>query len=159
MTWLQDYQDSHYVNRVLQSKCIEMISEQEELYREAEVFHQAIFGRPVPGDIREAFVSANKLLLKDNKKVTPVRIELILRRSLDVEAIEFALRRRNPQNLLTKKLLILCYLAESRSVYFGTFVNEQYRPVRAFIKLSFATFRSVYKLLKGRCLMRIYNVV
>ena len=130
-----------------------------ELSREAEVFHQAIFGRPVPQDIREAFVSANQLLLKDSSKVTPVKIDLILERSLDVEAIEFALRRRDPQNLLTKKLLILCYLAEARSAYFSTFVNEERQPVRAFLKLSLATFRSVYKLLKGHLLIRIYDVV
>ena len=130
-----------------------------ELFREAEFFHQAIFGRPIPTDIRDAFVSANKILLQDTSKVTPVKIDLIVERSLDVEAIEFALRRSNPQNLLTKKLLILCYLTESRSAYFTTFVNEQHQPVKGFIKLSFATFRSVYKLLKGRFLIRVYGVV
>ena len=129
------------------------------LSREAEFFHQAIFGRPVPQDIREAFVSANQLLLKDTSKVTPVKIDSILERSLDVEAIEFALRLKDPQNLLTKKLLILCYLAESRSAYFSTFVNEEHQPARAFIKLSLTTFRSVYKLLKGHLLIRIYDIV
>lgn len=131
----------------------------EELFREAEVFHQAVFGRPVPGDIREEFVSANKILLKDAIRVTPVRINLILERSLDVEAIEFALRRKDPQNLLTRKLLILCYLTESRSAYFRTFVNDRYRPVTGFIKLSFAVVRSVYKLVKGHCLIRLYGIV
>lgn len=131
----------------------------DELFKEAEVFHHAIFGRPAPKEIREAFVSANNILLKQAGKVTPVRIDLILQRSLDVEAIEFALRRRNPQNLLTKKLLILCYLTESRSAYFTTFVNEQYAPIRGLIKLLFATFRSVYKLVKGQCLIRIYGIV
>lgn len=130
-----------------------------QLLNEAEFFHQAIFGCSVPTDIREAFVLANQMLLKDVGNATQVNIDLILERSLDVEAIEFALRRRNPQNLLTKKLLILCYLTESRGAYFTTFVNEQYRPARAFIKLSFATFRSVYKLVKGQCLIRIYGIV
>lgn len=129
-----------------------------ELFREAEVFHQVIFGRPVPADIRYAFVSANQILLTNASKLTPVKIDLILERSLDVEAIEFALRRRNPQNLLTRKLQILCYLAESRRAYFDTFVNEEHQPVRAFMKLSFATLRSAYKLLKGHFLIRIYDV-
>jgi len=133
--------------------------DRDELFREAEVFHHAIFGRPAPKEIREAFVSANNILLKKAGEVPPVRIDLILQRSLDVEAIEFALRRRNPQNLLTKKLLILCYLTESRGAYFTTFVNEQYRPVRAFIKLSFVTLRSLYKLVKGQCLIRMYGIV
>ena len=129
-----------------------------ELSREAEVFHQAIFGKPVPAEIRDAFITANKLLLNDPTKTAPVKIDLIVERSLDVEAIEFALRRKNPQNLLTKKLLILCYLAESRSAYFKTFVNEENQPVKAFIKLSGTTLRSVYKLLKGHLLIRIYGV-
>lgn len=131
----------------------------EELFKEAEVFHEAIFGRAIPEDIRDAFVSANEILLQDATRVIPVKIDLILQRSLDVEAIELALRRKNSQNLLTKKLLILCYLTESRNAYFKTFVNEQYRPVSAFIKLSFATFRSVYKLVKGHCLIRLYGIV
>ena len=130
-----------------------------ELSREAEVFHQAIFGRPIPADILKAFVSANQILLQDPSNVIPVKIDTIIERSLDVEAIEFALRRRNPQNLLTKKLLILCYLAESRSAYFTTFVNQEHQPVKGFIKLSIATLRSVYKLLKGHFLIRIYDVV
>lgn len=131
----------------------------EELSREAEVFHQVIFGRPIPAEIREAFVLANKILLPGASEVRPVRLDLIIDRALDVEAIEFALRRRDPQNLLTRKLLILCYLTESRSAYFNAFVNEEHQPVKAFIKLSFAAFRSVYKLLKGHLLIRIYDVV
>ena len=78
---------------------------------------------------------------------------------MDIEAIEFALRRKIPQNVLTKKLLILCYLAESRNDYFATFVNEQDQPLRAFFELSLYTFRSLYKLLKGRFLIRMYDVV
>jgi len=140
-----DYKESSTVNQ--------------ELSREAEVFHQVIFGEPVPADIRQAFVAANRILLKDAPKVIPVKIDFIIERSLDVEAIEFALRRRDPQNLLTKKLLIICYLAESRGAYFSTFVNEEPQPVRGFIKVSFASLRSAYKLLKGHFLIRIYDVV
>jgi hypothetical protein len=131
----------------------------EELCREVEAFHQTIFGRPAPDDIREAFVEANEMLLKHAEKLMTVDIDLIIRRSLDIEAIELALRRKNPENVLTKKLLILCYLSESRSAYFSNFVNEQHQPVRTLIKLSFDTCRSVYKLAKGHCLIRMYDVV
>ena len=131
----------------------------QELSREAEFFHKRIFDRPVPDRIRADYISANETLLKDTSNLSRVRIELILERSMDVEAIEFALRRSIPQNILTKKLLILCYLAESRKDYFATFVNEQHQPFRAFFELSLHTFRSLYKLLKGRCLIWIYDVV
>jgi len=131
----------------------------QELSREAEFFHEKIFGRAMPAEIGAAYVSANRMLLKDAPNLAPVRMELILERAMDVEAIEFALRRRVPQNVLTKKLLILCYLAESRNDYFATFVNEQHQPFRAFFKLSLYTFRSLYKLLKGRCLVWMYDVI
>lgn len=131
----------------------------QELSREAEFFHEKIFGRAMPAEIGAAYVSANRMLLKDATNLAPVRMELILERAMDVEAIEFALRRRIPQNVLTKKLLILCYLAESRNDYFATFVNEQHQPFRAFFKLSLYTFRSLYKLLKGRCLIWMYDVI
>lgn len=131
----------------------------QQLCREAEFFHEKIFDRPIPEEIRAAYVSANNMLLKDTRNVLSVKIDLILKRSMDVEAIEFALRRRTPQNLLTKKLLILCYLAESRSDYFATFVSEQHQPFRAFFKLSLHSLRSVYKLLKGSCLIWMYDVI
>jgi hypothetical protein len=131
----------------------------QELSREAEFFHKRIFGRPLPDEIRADYISANGMLLKDLTNLSHVRIALILQRSMDVEAIEFALRRRIPQNILTKKLLILCYLAESRNDYFATFVNERHQPFRAFFALSLYTFRSLYKLLKGRCLIWMYDVV
>ncbi len=131
----------------------------EELCREAEFFHKKIFRRPIPKEMRDEYVSANRILLQDAGNLANVRIELILQRSMDVEAIEFALRQQTPQNLLTKKLLILCYLAESRRDYFATFVNEQDRPFKAFFELSLYTCRSLYKLLKGRCLIWMYDVV
>jgi hypothetical protein len=129
------------------------------LRRQADFIHEKIFRRPISEDIRAAFVSANEKLLKDARGLAAVNIDLILQRSMDVEAIEFALRRRNPQNILTKKVLILCYLTESRSAYYADFVNEQHRPIGAFISLSLETCRSVYKLLKGLWLIRMYDVV
>ena len=130
----------------------------QELCREAEFFHERIFGQPIPDEIRARYVRANGMLLKDTEAVRQVRINLILERSMDVEAIEFALRRRAPQNLLTKKLLILCYLAESRSDYYTRFVNEQEKSYRAYLELSVSTLRSLYKLLKGRWLIWRYDV-
>lgn len=129
------------------------------LGREADFLHEKIFGRPISEDLRAAFVSANEQLLKDAQEFAAVNIDLILQRSMDVEAIEFALRRTNPRNILTKKVLILCYLTEVRRAYYDDFVNEQYRPVGAFISLSLETCRSVYKLVKGLWLIRMYDVV
>ncbi len=134
-------------------------SDSEQLSREAEFLHQKIFGWSISETTQAAYVSANETLLPNATNASMVSMQLIVRQSMDVEAIEFALRRRMPENILTKKLLILLYLTESRSDYFSVFVNEQNHSLRAFAELFFHTFRSFYKLLKGRWLIWMYDVV
>lgn len=138
---------------------LESDSDYRKLSLEAAFFHRKIFGWSGSEEILRAYVAANEVLLKNDDCSTLVNIDFIVKREIDIEAIEIALRRKYPQNLLTRKLLILCYLAESRSEYFTTFVNEQHQPLRAFLKLSFVSVRSVYKLLKGRWLLWKYDVV
>jgi hypothetical protein len=84
---------------------------------------------------------------------------LIVERALDVEALELALRRREPRNSLTAKLLILLYLAEARGSHFHFFVNEERARPRAFCLLALHTLRSLYKLLKGAYLIRKHGIV
>jgi hypothetical protein len=131
----------------------------DKLSREADFFHEKLFGAPIPEELRQQYVLANRVLLEGTENVRMVRTELIVERTMDVEAIEFALRRRVPRNSLTTKLMIICYLAESRSDYFDIFVNETHRPLRAILEMSLYTLRSCYKLLKGNCLIRMYDVV
>jgi hypothetical protein len=131
----------------------------DQLCREADFFHERLFGAPIPEDLRTQYVLANRVLLEGGAVLRNVRTELIVERTMDVEAIEFALRRRIPKNSLTTKLLIICYLAETRSDYFNVFVNETHRPLRALLEMSLYTLRSFYKLLKGNCLIRMYDVV
>ena len=131
----------------------------EQLSREAAFLHRKLFGWSISEEIQAAYVLANKTLLPNLTNASAVKMELILRRSMDVEAIEFALRRQVRENTLTKKFLILLYLTESRSDYFTIFVNERNQSLRAFVELSYYSVRSLYKLLKGRCLIWIYDVV
>jgi hypothetical protein len=135
------------------------VSDREVLLREAATLHQTIFGRPITKDLQDAFVLANQTLMPTAHVDFEVDVDLLIRKSLDLEAIEFALRRKSPHNSLSKKMQILCYLAECRGAYFSDFVNEEKQPVRAFMLMAFHTFRSVYKLAKGSCLIRLYHVI
>jgi hypothetical protein len=134
-------------------------SDNEGLLREAATLHQTIFGRPITKDLEDAFVLANQALMPTAHVDHEVDVDLLIRKSLDIEAIEIALRRKRPHNSLSKKMQIMCYLAECRSVYFSDFVNEEKQPVKAFLLMAFHTFRSIYKLAKGTCLIRLYDVV
>ena len=130
-----------------------------QLQKEAEFLHFAIFGRSAPEALRSAYVSANHFLFREPNKYLDVKVEAIVTRSIDIEAVEFALRRRTPDNVLSKKFLILCYLAEARSDHFEDFVNDRNRPLIAILQLSLHTLRSVYKLIKGNFLIWKYDVV
>jgi hypothetical protein len=82
----------------------------------------------------------------------------LLRRAMaqdaDLEAIEFALRLSNRRNVFTKKLHILAFLIESDPRYVSRFLNDTPRRAGAFLSLGGHTVRAVWKLVRGRWLLR-----
>jgi len=77
-----------------------------------------------------------------------------VRRGWDLEALEFALRLRDKEGPLTKKVNILFYVMEARPGSFDHFVNAESSVLRAWLRLTGETLRSAYKLLKGWLLLR-----
>jgi len=127
------------------------------LAREAVLLHQAVFGFAAPKEVVSQYVDAVSRHPDDARvAVDMVRIADLL---LDAEAIEIALRLRSRQNSLTRKFHVMCYLCETRPEYYRRFVCEDTRFVRGFLSLAFHTFRTAYKLLKGRYLLWKYDVL
>ena len=81
-----------------------------------------------------------------------------MERDVDLEAMELALRRRNPGNSLTQRFRVLCYLTEVRPEYFDRFVNETPGFVAGALTLGLLALRSLYKLAKGDILLWIHDV-
>lgn len=80
---------------------------------------------------------------------TSPMVTRIIERRLDAEAVEFALRRRGRDQELTRKLLIVCYLAEAQAEYLGQFVQLERSPARAWAALIGAMLGAACKLVKG----------
>ena len=140
-------------NAILPAGAVKMI----DLAAEARFLHTALFAQAVDPAVVERYVEAHRLLFAGDPP-SPL-VATIVERRLDAEAIEYALRRRNVGRELTRKLQILCYLAEARAAYQHEFFNRKERRARAVLALVGAALRSAWKLVKGEALVRRHGLV
>lgn len=127
------------------------------LTEEAHYFHLSLFHRPPDALTVSRYAAAHRGLFPNAQD--PPWIARIVHRRLDPEAIEFALRRRGLGRELTRKLQILCYLAECRSAYLPRFVNLHRSRWRAWAALAAATFGAGWKLCKGELAIRRHGLL
>jgi hypothetical protein len=94
-----------------------------------------------------------------NTTESVVNIHKIIEKKLDVEAIEFFLRLKNRNNLLTQKLHALTYLVEVRKDFYEDFYLEKDSFFRGFLSLVYFTLRSIFKFIKGSAQVKIYGII
>ncbi|MCI0470312.1 MAG: hypothetical protein L0Y73_01485 [Candidatus Aminicenantes bacterium] len=125
------------------------------LLEEAEYFYREIFSAPVPAHIEEKYIAANLAKLPHHDE----RIRTLVLKKADIEAVELAWRFKEPRNMLTKKIHILVYLAETDPANFPRFFNTKKRRFVSFILLSWHFIRTAGKLMKGKFLLGRYRLV
>jgi hypothetical protein len=128
------------------------------LEREAVYLHGQFFGGPVEREIVDRYVAAHERYVPEQSERARRIMETVLNARLDAEAIEFALRVRRRERILTSKIQTLFYLAEVRSKYYGAFVNAVPGRARAWSGLVKAVIASAVKFLKGAWLVRKYGL-
>ncbi len=129
------------------------------LEQEAAALHRVLFGHPISPELAQQYAGACRRLLAQDSATQQVSVPALIAKSVDLEAVELALRLRNPDNTLTKRFHILMFLAESRSSHFQHYVSKRGGFWRALLSLSFASFRSLYKFLKGTWQVRYHSVL
>ena len=123
---------------------------------EANHIHRTLFGHDAPDEVHRQYASALEALpLADWPRIN---LDRLVERGTDLEALELALRRSRRRNALTQRFQVLCYLAEVRPDNFGRFVNERRRWWAGWLILGLHLLRSLYKLAKGRRLMRVHDI-
>lgn len=127
------------------------------LEAEARYFHERLFRQP-PDELTISRYAAAHVELFPGA-ANPAWIDRIIERRLDPEAVEFALRRRGCGRELTRKLHILCYLAEVRAAYLPQFVNFRRSRSRAWFSLIAAALGAAWKLLKGEISVRRHGLL
>jgi len=130
-----------------------------ELEREVACFHNHFFRETLHRDVVNRYIAANQLCLPEQDARAASMIEKIVSNGLDVEAIEYALRLKNRDNILTKKIQILFYLVEVRSRYFPYFFNCNRTILRAITSILFSVPLTAYILCKGNFLIWRYDLV
>jgi len=123
---------------------------------EANHIHRALFGHDAPEEVQRQYASALEALPPADWP--RIDLERLIERGADLEALELALRRSRRRNALTQRFQVLCYLAEVRPDNFGRFVNERRRWPAGWLILGLHLLRSLYKLAKGRRLMRVHDI-
>jgi hypothetical protein len=128
----------------------------EQLGREADHIHSALFGRAAPPDLQRQYASA----MRDAPVggAPPLALDRLMEAGVDLEALELALRRCQPRNALTQRFQVLCYLAEVQPANYDRFVTERRRFFAGSLTLGLHVVRSAYKLVKGRWLLRIHDL-
>jgi hypothetical protein len=77
-------------------------------------------------------------------------VQQAISRGADVEALEFAWRRSDRRNLLTRKLHVLAFLIEADPRYATRFLNDRPRRAHAILSLGAHTVRAAWKYCVGR---------
>jgi len=127
------------------------------LAEEARYLHAALFRQPPAAAVVERYLQAHRLLFAGG--ATSPLVSRIVDERLDAEAIEYALRQRGSGHELTRKLQILCYLAEPLSSYHDEFMNRKNRRSAAIVGLARSALRSAWKRVKGELLVRRHGLL
>jgi hypothetical protein len=128
-----------------------------DLADEARYLHAALFPRAPEAAVVERYLEAHRRLFA-GRPTSPL-VSRIVERRLDAEAIEYALRHRGSGRELTRKLQILCYLAEPLASYQDEFVNRKTRRSAAILALARSVLRSGWKRVKGELLVRRHGLL
>jgi hypothetical protein len=128
-----------------------------DLADEARYLHAALFPGAPDAAVVERYLEAHRRLFAGSP--TSPLVSRIVERRLDAEAIEYALRHRGSGRELTRKLQILCYLAEPLTTYQDEFVNRKNRRGAALLTLACAALRSGWKRVKGELLVRQHGLL
>lgn len=123
---------------------------------EASHIYRALFGGEAPESLRRLYNGA----LETGSLAPWPQIDVcrLAAEGADLEAIELALRWREPRNALSQRFQVMTYLAEVRVEHYRTFVNEERRFVRGTLTLAMYTGQSFYRWLKGRRLLKIHGI-
>lgn len=131
-----------------------------DLVDEANFFNHQVFSGKLTPEIISQYVKAHEFVLKSPAvTIKKIDLSLIIDKSLDLEAIEYALRLKFRDNLITKKIHILSYLLEANRDYNSLYFNEKAGFLKGFIILGYHVVRSCYLFIKGSYLINRYNLV
>jgi hypothetical protein len=115
------------------------------LSHEVQVLHLQFFRRPAPQGLIEAYLKFHAESTKDELRT----VATVVNNGLDALGMEPWLRGGSSRHLLSRKLLLIAYLAECDAAHLESSRGVQGRW-RSFVQLCVSTLTGSGHLLKGR---------
>lgn len=121
---------------------------------EAQRIYHTLFRRAVPPVVAERFAQASARLEANVPPAEVAAYRRAIESGADLEALELAARYTRKLPLLTRKLGLMAYLAETRPENQALFVNQLSSFIAGFVRLGVAVLHTVWKMVKGLWLLR-----
>ncbi len=87
------------------------------------------------------------------------QLEHVMQANLDVEALEFAFRFRQPHHPLKQRIHGLCFICEAHPTYWDIYYAGESARLASWLRLAFTGVRTVWLWLKGNYLIYKYHLV
>lgn len=121
---------------------------------EAQRIYYTLFRREIPPLVAERFAQASVLLEANVPPADVAAYRRAIASGADLEALELAARYTHKLPLLTRKLGLMAYLAETLPENQALFINERANFVGGLVRLGVAVLHTVWKMVKGLWLLR-----
>ncbi|MBV7327897.1 hypothetical protein KFU94_06485 [Chloroflexi bacterium TSY] len=118
---------------------------------EASQLYYAVFRRAVPLLLQERFEQISSQMF--DTFLDKTMYETALERAMDLEALEIAGRYTGRLSLLSAKIKLMVFLAETLPDHQRYFVNTRANPYVAILVIISGLFLTIYKLVKGLILL------
>ncbi len=121
---------------------------------EAQRIYHALFRRDVPPVVAERFAQASARLEASLPPAEVAAYQRALASGADLTALELAARYTRKLPLLTRKLGLMAYLAETLPENQALFINEHSSFAAGLVHIAAAVLHTVWQMAKGLWLLR-----
>ena len=125
---------------------------------EAEQLYFALFRRHIPDVLKQRFEHASRIMTEHVNTVNVAHYDKIIRAHTDLEALELAGRMFGKLSLLSLKIRLMIWIAETWPENRQFYVNDKNRNLLVgYAVCAFGTMRTIYKFIKGMVLLQRYG--
>jgi len=121
---------------------------------EAQRIYHTLFHREISPVVAERFAQASARLEAHVRPAEVAAYRRAVASGADLEALELAARYTHKLPLLTRKLGLMAYLAETLPENQALFINERSSFALGFVRIGVAGLHTVWQMLKGLWLLR-----
>jgi hypothetical protein len=128
------------------------------LIEEAKYLYSKLFPGTASSLLIERYVLAHQKLPLTSGLEGRELMTVIVAKRLNVESLEFVLRLRSSDNVLTRKVQVLYYLAESERIHWEHFFSKQESSVYGYTLIFWSLLRAVKLWVQGQIQLAVYNL-